>query len=320
MARRLSWSDVRGGIIACLAIAAVVFVVMKYSRVGALHGDTMLLYAHVGEARGVLVGSEVWLSGQKIGKIKDIRFRRPTEADTSARIEIEMEVLAKHRPAIHRDAIAQIQNGGTIIGAPVIYMSPGTAKTAQIRPGDTVTTHPQSDVDNAVGQFGAASKEFPVIIDNVKVLVAQLQGTEGTMGAFLNAPNGSGVAVLSRTRAQASRLADRLNSGGTVGQFMHGGLTERSNRVMARADSVRALLASNNTSLGRFRRDSTLINEVADIRNELSIVRSLVDEPRGTAGRALRDSSLTNALTDAERQMSLLFVDIKRHPFRYLVF
>ena len=263
---------------------------------------------------------EVWLSGQKIGKITDIRFRSPDVSDTAARIEISMEVLERYRTAIHRDAVAQIQNGGTFIGAPVMYMLPGTMKTGVIQPGDTVSTHPQTDVERATDQFGAASREFPVIISNIKVLTAQLQTTGGTIGALLNAPDGPGVNQLVRARREAGRLGDRLSGGGTVGQFMQGGLTERTKRVMARADSVRALIASNNTSFGRLRRDSTLLSEVADIRNELSIVRALVNEPRGTAGRAVRDSGLTNALGDAERQMSLLFTDIKKHPLRYLVF
>jgi hypothetical protein len=268
----------------------------------------------------VLLGSEVWLSGQKIGKITDIHFVSPDVADTSARIEIKMEVLAKYQPAIHRDAIAQIRNGGTIIGAPVMYMSPGTAKAPEIRDGDTVSTHPQADVEGATGRFGAATREFPVIINNVKLLTAQLQTTEGTVGAFLNTPNRPGMDQLKRAARQTAQLADHLEDTNTVGRFMKGRLTRRSNRIMARVDSVRTLLASENTSYGRLRRDSTLLSEVADIRNELSIIRSLVDEPRGTAGRALHDSALTNAVTDAERQMSLLFADIKKHPLRYLKF
>ncbi|MEP6731738.1 MAG: MlaD family protein [bacterium] len=307
--------------IASTAIAALVFVVLKFSRVGALHGDTMMLYALVGEARGVLVGSEVWLSGQKIGKITDIRFRSPDVSDTSARIEISMQVLAKYRPAIHRDAVAQIQNGGTVIGAPVMYMSPGSTKAPEIQPGDTVSTHPQADVEGATGQFAVASREFPVIINNIKVLSAQLQGTQGTVGAMLNGPDGPGIKELSRTSREAGQLADRMQrGGGTVGAFMSGDLTRRTNRVMARADSVRVFLASNQTQFGRLRRDSTLLSEVADIRNELSIIKSLVDEPRGTAGRVLHDSALTNAVTESEKQMSFLFTDIKKHPLRYLVF
>jgi len=318
MARRLSWSDVRGGIIAVIAMLVLVFAVMRYSRVGVLRGETLTLYALVGEARGLLLGSEVWLSGQKIGKVTDIRFRSPSVADTSSRIEIKMQVLAKYKSAIHSDAIAQIRAGGSFIGAPVMYMSAGTLKAREIRSGDTVNTHPQADVEGATGQFSTAAQELPVIISNVKVLSAQLKGTQGTVGAFLNAPEGRGTKQLARARAQATQLTSRLSDSGTVGRFMSGELTKRASRVMARADSVRTLLASNNTSLGRIRRDSTLLSEVADIRNELSIVRSQVADSRGTAGRVLHDSALTNAVTEAERQMSLLFADIKKHPLRYL--
>ena len=87
---------------------------------------------------------------------------------------------------------------------------------------------------------------------------------------------------------------------------------------MARVDSVRALLASKRSSLGRFRRDSTLLTEVDDIRNELTLVRASLDESRGTVGRAMHDSALTNNLGEAQQQMSLLFADIKKHPLRYL--
>ena len=320
MARRLSWSDVRGGAIAAVALIVIAAATLKYSRLGTLHGETMPLYARVGEARALLVGSEVWLSGQKIGKVVGIRFRSPSVADTSARIEIAMDVLAKYRVDIHRDAVAQIRAGGSVIGAPVVYLTPGTMRTAMIQPGDTVSTHPQADVEGATGKFSVASREFPVIIGNVKVLAAQLQSTKGTVGAFMNGPGGAGSLEMARARALTTRLGARLSGGGTVGHFMQGGLTRRAQQVMARADSVRALIASPNTSLGRFRKDSTLLAEVGYIRDELSILQSDLDQSRGTAGRAIHDSAITNSLVEAQREMSLLFADIKKHPFRYLVF
>ena len=95
MARRLSWSDVRGGLIACAVLLVAVAAILRFSRVGALHGDTFLLYATVGDATGVTKGSEVWLSGQKIGKITDIRFRPPQASDTLHRVAIEMKILSR---------------------------------------------------------------------------------------------------------------------------------------------------------------------------------------------------------------------------------
>lgn len=318
MARRLSWTDVRGGLIACIAIAAVALAILRFMRVGALHGDTFEMYALVGEARGVTKGSEVWLSGQKIGKIIDIRFRPPATTDTTKRLEIRMEVLEESRGALRRDAVAQIRSGGSIIGPPVVYISPGTMRAAPLQPGDTVRTLTQADVEGATAQLGAAAKEFPVIMGNVRVLRAQLQSSEGTMGALMNGP---GMGELQRARIRSTRLMNRISGGGgSIGPIMSGGLTTRAGRVMARVDSVRTLLASPNTSLGRLRRDSTLLSEVDDIRNELTLVQANLGEPRGTLGRALQDSALTASLGRAQREMSLLFADMKKNPRRYLSF
>ena len=316
MARRLSWSDVRGGLLACLVIGAVAFGILRFMRVGALHGDTFPLYALVGEARGVTPGSEVWLNGQKIGKIIDIRFL-PASADTARRIQIEMEVLEAYRAAMRNDAQAQIRSGGSIVGPPVVYLSAGTHRARLLQPNDTVRTQPQADVEGATGQFATATKELPAIIANVKLLAQQLEGTDGTVGAMMHGP---GLRDLDKTRGRASQLMDRLSGGGTAGFIMRGGLTTRATRVLSRVDSVRALLASPNTSFGRLRRDSTLMGEVTKIRNELTLLQANLAAGRGTAGRAMSDSALGNALADAQHEMTLLLADLKKHPSRYISF
>jgi hypothetical protein len=89
---------------------------------------------------------------------------------------------------------------------------------------------------------------------------------------------------------------------------------------MARADSVRTLLSSNRTSFGRFRRDSALMREVADIRNEGDTLRARMSSPAGTIGRAHSDSALVNALAGMHREMTLIMADIVRRPLRYIHF
>jgi hypothetical protein len=89
---------------------------------------------------------------------------------------------------------------------------------------------------------------------------------------------------------------------------------------MAQVDSLRALLASDATAVGRFRRDSSLLRSVEDVRNEVAITRALLGEPRGTAGRVLRDSAFVRQLAGAERELDSLFADIKARPLRYWPF
>jgi phospholipid/cholesterol/gamma-HCH transport system substrate-binding protein len=317
MARRLSWSDVRGGLLACLVIGVVAVAILTFMRVGAMHGDTFPLYALVGEARGVTKGSEVWLSGQKIGKVADIRFRSPEVADTTTRLLVELEVMEKYRAAMHRDAEAQIRTGGSVIGAVVVYLSPGTAATPEIRDGDTLRAEPSLDIEGSTAEFGAATREFPAILKNVKSMREEMEATRGTLGAVMHEGFVDRGPLLATGR-RVTRLRAKLSGGdGSVSKVLAGGLSDRARTVLARTDSVRRLLASSNSSFGRFRRDSTLMHQVADIRAELAQVQMLLAEPRGTAGRVLHDSAMTSAIGDAKREMGLLVTDLKKHPLRY---
>ena len=80
------------------------------------------------------------------------------------------------------------------------------------------------------------------------------------------------------------------------------------------------LLASDRTSIGRFRRDSTLLRTVADVRDELSITSALLASQNGTLGRFAQDSIIAVQMAEMSKQMTDLFADIKKRPFRYIAF
>jgi phospholipid/cholesterol/gamma-HCH transport system substrate-binding protein len=319
VARPLSWSDVRGGAIAAVALVAIGAAILKFFRFGDLRGETFKLIAFVGEARGVLVGSEVWLSGQKVGKITSIHFRPPS-SDSTERVEIDMEMMERYRAAIHHDAIAQIRNGGTVIGAPVVYLSAGTIAARGLLPGDTIRSRPQNDVEGATGKFGTAAKEFPAIAKDVRALMAEVKGTEGAVGAFLNGPGGPGSPQIAKTRLEFARLATQVRGARALRPDTRADVLQRAQRILARVDSVRGLMSSEDAALGRLRKDSTLLAEVGDIRNEIGVVRTMLDESNGTAGRILNDRALFDALAGAQNDMSSLMADLKKHPLRYIKF
>jgi phospholipid/cholesterol/gamma-HCH transport system substrate-binding protein len=264
-------------------------------------------------------GTEVWLSGQKVGLVRDVKFRG-VDVDTARRLVIVFDLLAKYQSLVRRNSFAQIRSGSTLIGSPVLFVEPGTAGSPPIQDGDTLRTDPQNDAEGMASRFAVGSREFPTIIANVKLLDAQLQGVRGTAGAILNGDRaaqdfGAFVAHASELTQQATR------GGGTIGLAMNGGdMQRRLQLVMARADSIRALMASNQTTLGRFRRDSSLMQTVADVRNEVSVMRALLDQPRGTAGRVLHDEAAQRQLASMEKDLGALMTDLKKRPLRYVAF
>ena len=319
MPRRARWRELLFGLTALAAIIGIGLAILLFARIGTLHGPTFRLYAQTGEARGIIRGSEVWLGGQKVGLVKDVSFLPPT-VEQRSRLLIAMDILEDAQPNVRQDSRAQIRAGGTLIGAPVVYVTLGTNGAPIASSGDTIRSVPQTDLENMTSEFALASRDFPEIIANMKLLNQQLHSVEGTLGALGIEKGGP---ELTRARARLSQLAAQVDEPrGTVGLALtqRARITERANRVMARADSVRQLIASDGTALGRFRRDSTLLKEVADIRNEVDILRARMASPHGTLGRARADSAVFDELTGLKREMTLLFADIKRRPLRYIRF
>jgi hypothetical protein len=123
-----------------------------------------------------------------------------------------------------------------------------------------------------------------------------------------------------RVRARASDLLGRLStSEGTVGLALDKRdlLMARARRAMAQTDSIRALLASNDHTLGRYRRDTTSKAHIAALRAELSEVQRLASSPNGTIGRLRTDSAIVRALHRDLAALDSLLADMKKHPLRY---
>ena len=202
----------------------------------------------------------------------------------------------------------------------MVFVSGGSVAAAPVGDGDTLRTLPQQDPEGLTSTFANASQEFPAIIGNVKVLAAQLRGASGTAGAILNSDVGGDQLTLLRDRA--TDVARRATAArGTIGLALsQGDAVARVRHATAQVDSLRTLLASDTGSVGRFRRDSTLLRTANDLRNELAIAAALLDRPAGTAGRVTRDSAIVRQVASARVELDSLIADIKSRPLRYWPF
>lgn len=319
MPRIQNWRSLLPGVIAIAAIILGVMAVMSFARVGALHGSTIRVYSSMAEARGVMKGTPVWLEGQPVGQVVRVEFLPPS-SDSNANVLVVMDLLKRNAKYIRRDALAQITSGGTLIGAPVVYLGTTASNAPLIADGDTLHSVPQGDPEGVASRIALASRDFPAIIANVKDLRSQLSSVHGTTGALLN----DDELRIDLAMSRGTQLADRaLHGRGTIGQVLNGGTTRataRAQHALAQVDSLRALVTSNQSVVGRFRRDTSLMRTVTALRNDISLAKALLDEPRGTAGRVLHDSAMTRQLTAAEKEVGTLIADLRAHPMRYVAF
>lgn len=316
MARARSWKDVRLGAVSLAALTAAAVAVLLFARVGALHGKTVRYYAVTPHARGILPGSEVWLAGQKVGLIREVGFRPPS-TDTLLRVLLAFDVLDEYQDAISRTAPVAIRPGSSLIGSPVLAISQAPAGSPRARAGDTLLANPSNEFDGIRTRLTTTlGTEVPVVLDNIRVLGAQLQATRGTLGALgIEGPDRIGA-----TATAASNLLGRATRGrGTIGRVLGADdLSARARAVLAHVERVRTRAGARTSSVGRLRGDSTLLRTVTQVRAELATVQALLDEPRGTAGRAVHDRALQLELSRARAELEALLADLQSDPLRYV--
>lgn len=310
----IRWRSVTGGIVALAVIVAIVFIVLTYARTGVLRGDKFRLYVAVPDASNLLVGSEVWLNGQRIGTVTRIDFARPTTPQ-DVRVVIETDVLTRMRAHVRFDSRATLRSGGTVIGAPVVYLSSGTLAARAVVPGDTLRGEGKSDFEIAASRVTESIEEHvPGIMSDAKVIMANAKSSGARLSAIMSADRGHG-SFSEQGKALAAKVSGGRGSGPRLMRDQT--LRRRLARSMAASDSIRALLSSRMNEVGRFRRDSTLARTVASLRDDIATLRRLATSTDGTVGRMAADSALLKSVDSVFAELSALMADIKKNPLRY---
>jgi hypothetical protein len=315
MPRQLHWKELTGGIIAAAVIAALTIAVLLFARVGGLHGKKVTLYVVTAEAPGVLAGTDVWLAGKKEGEVKDISFR-PATVPELERILITTEFLKEALPSVRRDSYARIKGGGSLIGAPVVYISSGTAASPPVGDGDTIHARPPAPPPDLSEDVGALGPAFGKLGAATKQLSANITRPVGTIGSY----RAEGLPDLADVTAGMSSLSARATGRGTVARVMRGDLQARASRAIAAADSIRTLVSSNKGNIGRFRRDTTLVTNANHVLAEVDTLRALLSDPVGAIAAAHPDSVLTRQLDRTHVLLASLIRDVKSRPMRYIRF
>ncbi|HMI47610.1 MAG TPA: MlaD family protein [Gemmatimonadaceae bacterium] len=316
MPRQLHWRDLTGGIIAVGVLAVITIAVLLFARLGGLHGKKVTLYVVTEEAPGVLPGTEVWIAGQKQGVVKHVSFQ-PATVPEMERILIETELLEDALPNVRKNSYARIRSGGTIIGAPVVAIRTGTINFPQLHEGDTVHARPPRPQPDLAEDITALGPAFTALGVETGKLRDNISKPSGTMGAYSE----GGLPDLADVSAGISSLNARATQGrGTLALAMRGDLRARASHAMASADTLRNLMSSNKGSIGRFRKDTTLVTNATHILAEVDTLRSLFANPVGAIAAAHPDSALTRQLDRTHVLLASLIKDVKSNPTRYIRF
>ncbi|MEO8192427.1 MAG: MlaD family protein [Gemmatimonadales bacterium] len=315
MARNLEWRELKVGGIAFAVLISLAVSILLFARVGALHGDTSNIYVLTDDAPGVLNGTEVWLSGEKIGAVKDVHFR-PITTDTLRRLAIHTEVFTGRLHFIRKDAYADIRPGGNLIGSPIVFISSGTSNAPPLRNGDTLITQSTGKMKPLSNRVGDLGPRVNALADSGKRALALLNSQMAGLAKL----GRTGVPPLVAAGTEASKLVGKATRGeGSIGLVIRGNVRERLRRITASKDSITMLLSSEKGNIGRFRKDSTLATTVGRIRSQLDSLRTGYSTVGGIT-RMRSDTALAAEMTRMRTELTALMADLKKRPRRYISF
>jgi phospholipid/cholesterol/gamma-HCH transport system substrate-binding protein len=315
MHRHVAWRDLRVGVISLSVIMAIVLFVLLFARVGAMHGDISSIYVLTDDAPGVLSGTDVWLAGKKIGQVKDIHFR-PITTDTLQRLAIHARIYTDQLHYIRKDAYADIRPGGSLVGAPVVWISSGTSGAIAVKNGDTLITKSTGAMKPVGDKMEALGAKVTSLADSGRRVARMLNEQLGTLGRLAN----QGLPRVAAAGRQIADLNRRARYGdGSVALLLNGDMRSHFTRIMSQKDSLTRLMSSGNGNVARLRNDSSLMKTVSHLRAELDSLMA-INSSTGTLARARSDSTLQLEMKAARAQLSAIIADLKKHPAKYINF
>src|ERR1035438_9017041 len=131
------------------------------------------------DVSGLQPGNNVWLSGIKIGIVKNINFLEGTH------VEIIMKVDKDAQPHIMKDAKAKIGSDG-LIGNRIVVIYGGTVTAASISNGDYLKSENGISTDDILATLQLNNQNLLEITGNLKMISKKINDGQGTIGEMIN--------------------------------------------------------------------------------------------------------------------------------------
>ena len=122
------------------------------------------------------------------------------------------------QPRIRLDSRAELRNGGSVIGEPVVYIESGTLAKREVVPGDTLRAAGNPDLEIAASKVATSMEQLPVLIADSKTIMANAKTAGTRMSAVLAGGPGSGSPRRRLAVEQRERRDGKVDGRARVGE------------------------------------------------------------------------------------------------------
>lgn len=250
------------------------------------------LQAIFDDVGGLKVGDNVWISGVKVGAIKNISFT------DSAHVIITMNIETRAKNLIHKDSKAKVGSDG-LMGNRIIIIYGGSNNSSFVTDNDKLLSDRTTDSKDLLTTLETSNKNLAVITDNIKEVTYRLLNGKGTIPTLINDND-----IPENIRATLSTIkyaaADLKKTAGQSQVFMNN-LSAFSERLNKEGTSLNNLLT-----------DTILFKNISAGIQQLSSTIDTVKIFSENIKKASEDLNEKNNLADALLRDSLTAIHFKR--------
>lgn len=317
------WGRVRVAGLIAFALAFLAFAVWKAGDVFDVFADRYELVTLLPNAAGLREGGAVTVAGQRVGSIEEIAFIPLERQRDGQHLTLRISLSEEVREQIRADSRAVVRMQG-FLGDKFLDISPGTAGSPVLVPGDTLQSEAPIDLDAVLTRAAGMLDEVEPLVANLQAITTSIANGEGAVGRLL-----TDDALYERMVLTTTELARTLHvvntSEGTVGRLLRDPtLYNRLSSALAGLDSLTLSLTDERGTLGRLVRSDSLYNALTgsatradSLLAQFEILARQMHQGDGTIGRMVNDPELYDQLLRAVVDLQTLLMDVREHPDRY---
>src|SRR5690606_30992911 len=160
------------------------------------------------DVKGLKVGNNVWISGVKVGSVKEITFQSVDD------VKVVLHIEEKSSQFIREDVMAKLGSDG-LIGNAIVSLVGGSDNVPPIKNGDVIKSVTGTDTEAMFATLQTNNENLVEITKNFAILSQQMVEGKGTVGALMTDSTvalllKSSVNSLNKVMADANRASSNL--------------------------------------------------------------------------------------------------------------
>lgn len=203
MEGREAKQNIKLGIFVVGGIALFLIVIFYLGKEGNVFNKTYTVSAIFKNVEGLNQGDNVWLSGVKIGTVKQVQIV------AEGKVIVDFSIRGSQTQFIKKDATAFVGSDG-FVGSKIVVIRPGSAAES-ISDNDTINALSPADTQDLINIAKEVGSTARSITDDLKLMSARLKRGEGLFGELLHDGPASrdlrgAISALKETGEKANRV------------------------------------------------------------------------------------------------------------------